>query len=456
MSISTPGVGSGLDIRSIISQLMAIERQPLVALGTEQVGLEAQFSAVGKLKSDVSLLRTAMTELSDAAKFKFAKAVSTDEKILTASADSTAAKGTFKVDVNRIAENHRQAANTVFANTDVLKIGAPGATMKLAVGSDSFIVEVGDKTLAEIRDAINSAADNHGVTASILHDDSGYRLTLSANDTGSDNLVAVTYATLLDPVTPGPDLFALQTLNADRNTSGGFTAADLDAELVMEGAFTVTRTKNAISDIIDGVTFNLVDAGEVTLNVSRDDAKIAGSVNQFIGVYNQVVKTISELRGNVLASERGALNSLSQQFRNILNEKAGNAERYSFASELGLTTGLDGRLTLNTTIFNNALAQDAEGVADMFANDASGLAVRFENLAKSFVDAGGVLNNREVSLRSRIDDIRDERVNLEYRLTLKEQALVSQYSALDSLVATLNTTSSYLTTQFAALSGNSR
>ena len=290
MSISTPGVGSGLDIRGIISQLMTIERQPLVALGTEQIGLEAQFSAVGKLKSDVSLLRSAMTDLSDPAKFKFAKAVSTDDKVLTASADSTAAKGTFQIDVNRIAENHRQAATNFFLNTDVVKIGAPEATMKIKVGSDEFIVEVGDKTLGQIRDAINNATDNQGVTASILHDNSGYRLTLSANETGSDNALTVGYATKLLPNVPGPDLFALTTLNGDRDGSGGFTEADLDAELIMEGAFTVTRTRNAISDIIDGVTLNLVDDGEVTLKISRDDAKIAGSVNQFIGVYNQVVK----------------------------------------------------------------------------------------------------------------------------------------------------------------------
>ena len=230
--LSTPGIGSGLDISSIISQLMAIEAQPLVALGVDEIELQAQLSGIGKLKSTVSTFQTAMQDLSDLDKFKVFAATSSDDEILTATADSTAAKGVFNVQVNRIAENHRMAANTVFADLDTTKIGNPGDTMTITVGTSAFIVDIGDKTLNEIRDAINDATDNAGVTASTLQDNLGYRLTLSADATGAANFISVSYS--------GADPFSLQSLNTDRDSSGTFTSADLDASLTIENTFIVT------------------------------------------------------------------------------------------------------------------------------------------------------------------------------------------------------------------------
>ena len=446
--LSTPGIGSGLDINGIITQLMIIERQPLARLGVQQVEAEAQVSAFGKLKSSVSLLRSAMTELSDPAKFRYFKATTGNDEVLTGSADADAAKGSYSLEVVRIAENHRLAGSTFFADTDTTLIGGAGETLTITVGSTSFVVASGNKTLAGIRDAINGASANPGVTASILHDDSGYRLTLSADDTGSTHAISVAYS--------AADPFALQSLNADRDGSGGFTAADLDAVMVVENSFTVTRSGNAVDDVIDGITLNLAGAGTTTLKVARDDAKIGGSVQQFIGVYNDVVKTIAEMRGSVLKSERGALLSLEAQFRAILNSGADGSTQFSFLSELGVTTGLDGRLSLNNTVFNAALTSDADGVAALFTDPDSGWAARFGSLAGSLLDAGGMLDNREQSLKARIDDLKDARRNLEFRLTQREAALLKQYSALDTLVAQLNTTSSYLSTQLEQLAANTR
>ena len=142
--LSTPGIGSGLDISSIITQLMAIESQPLIELGVEEIELQAQLSGIGSLKSTISSFQTAMQELSDLDKFKVFKATSSDDEVLTATADSTAAKGIFNIQVNRIAENHRMAANTVFADLDTTKIGNPGDTMTITVGATAFVVDIGN------------------------------------------------------------------------------------------------------------------------------------------------------------------------------------------------------------------------------------------------------------------------------------------------------------------------
>lgn len=437
--LSTPGIGSGLDIAGIISQLMAIESQPLVNLGVDQVGLKAKLSGFGNLKSTISQFDTAMGELADLEKFKVFKAVSSDTEVLSASANSTAAKGNYAIQVTRIAENHRLAAATVFADNDTTTIGAPGDSMTISVGGTAFVVDIGDKTLAEARDAINAASDNSGVTASILQDDDGFHLTLAADDTGQDNFITATYS--------GVDPFTLQSLNLDRDASGTFTSADLDAVVVLENTFTITSTSNTISDAIEGVSLNLEAAGAVTLDVSRDNQKIQSSVQQFIAGYNGIISTLGELRGNVLSEERSSLLNLETQFRNVLNAEAGASTQFTFLFELGVSTSLDGTLSLNTSIFDTALNNDPQGVADMFANATTGLAVRFTELASSLISAGGLLDSREQSLNSQIRDVEAARTNLQFRLVQKEQALVSQFAALDALLANLSATSSFLSTQ---------
>ncbi len=446
--LSTPGIGSGLDISGIIDQLMTLERRPLVALGTDQVELEAQLSGFGKLKSTISLFRSAVSDLSSTDKFEYYKAISSDDEVLTANADSNAAKGVFSIDVQRLAENHRQAATTVFADPATTTIGTAGDTMTLTVGTDAFTVEIGDKTLAGVRDAINAASDNTGVTASILQDDTGYHLTLSADDTGSDNLITVSYS--------AADPFAMQDLNQDRDGSGTFTASDLDAVLTLENTFTVTRTTNTVSDAIEGVTLNLEKAGITTVEIDRDDDKIRGSVQQFIGVYNEVVNIIDELRGNVLSEERSSLASLESQFRNLLNTEAGTSSKFSYLFELGVSTRLNGTLELDSSVFDSALDADPQGVASLFADADSGLATRFDAFASSLIDAGGLFDSREQSLNAQIRRIESDRARVEFRLIQREQSLVQQFSALDSLIANLNTTSSFLGQQLDALAAQTR
>ena len=249
----------------------------------------------------------------------------------------------------------------------------------------------------------------------------------------------------------GADPFALSSINSDRNQSGSFTSADLDAELKVENTFTITRSTNTVTDVIAGVSLALVSAGSITLDVERDDSKIIGSVQQFIGVYNDVFKTTGDLRSQVLKGERGSLLNLEAQFRDILHAKAGNSVRFSRLPELGITTGADGKLTLDTSVFENALNQDPAGVADMFTNSDTGVAVRFQALAANLLGSGGLLDHREQSVKSRISATDKARSDLEFRLTQKEAALNKQFSALDALIAGLNTTSNYLSTQLSQI-----
>ena len=162
--LSTPGVGSGLDISGIISQLMAVERRPLVKLGTTQVELNTQLSAFGKLKSVIATFRGAMNELGSTDKFAYMSANASDTNLLRARAEPGAAPGNYQVEVERVAEHHRLAADSVFDDTDTTVVGNPGERLTIGVGSRSFSIAHGGPTLGQIRDAINQAPDNAGVT----------------------------------------------------------------------------------------------------------------------------------------------------------------------------------------------------------------------------------------------------------------------------------------------------
>ena len=108
-SITSAGIGSGLDVESIISQLVALERQPINRLQNKQSQVNAQISAYGSLKSKISEFQSAMAGLGSASSFQVFQGQSSDEDIFTASVDSNALAGSYAVDVQALAERDKIA-----------------------------------------------------------------------------------------------------------------------------------------------------------------------------------------------------------------------------------------------------------------------------------------------------------------------------------------------------------
>ncbi|MCC7122694.1 MAG: flagellar filament capping protein FliD [Gammaproteobacteria bacterium] len=441
-TLSSPGLGSGIDVRSIIDKLMTLEKQPLVKLSTRVVELKAQVSAYGALKSSVSGFRDAIDKLADLEKFKVFKATASDEAVATVTASSTAARGVYNLEVVRVAENHRLAAGTTYAGTDAI-IGNAGEMMTIAVGGAAFDVEIGGKSLAGIRDAINGSSANTGVTASILKDDQGYRLSLSSNDTGSAKALTVSYS--------AADAFALTTLNTDRDASGGFTAADLDASVKLEGQFTITSSSNTLSETVQGVSIKLKKAGTVQVNVDRDTSSVDQSAQAFVKAYNDLIATMSKMRSQTLKSDGAALGSIESQLRNVLSQESQAAGVFTNAFEIGLSTQKNGQLSLDSKIFKSAMERDYEGLANFFADGTQGLAKRLRNLADSFLETGALLDGRTQGLNNQINREEAKKVALEQRLTLVEARLTATYNSLDSVVTRLTGTGNLLSQQLAGL-----
>ncbi len=438
--ISAPGVGSGLDVNSIVQQLMAIERQPLTRLEADKKDLETQLSAYGKVKSSLSTFQSAFADLKTLDAFEVYKAVSSDETAFTATANSSAAVSFNDIEVIRLAEAHKMGSLSI-ADTDTTALGGSGDQLTATINGNAFAVDIGGKTLSQIRDAINDAPDNTGVSATIITENSSsHRLVLTATETGNDNALNLSFT--------GTVGAALGMTDINNRTQ-------LDSELLIDGLYSVTRASNTIDDAIGGVTLNLL--GETTsavkLTVSRDTDKVKETVQGFVDAFNELKNTFDSLsgQGNDLEADN-TLRSIRNQIQGVFNAApAGLTTSLTYLSEIGVTFQRDGTLALDSNDLESAVNSDYSGVAELFAHDDQGYLFRLGNLIDGFIQADGLINIREDGLNTRIDTTEQRISDMEYRLQLRQQSLNDRFTALDELMGQLNGTSQFLTQQLASL-----
>lgn len=442
-TISSLGVGSGLDLSSLISKLMSVERRPLTQLQNRQAAYETDLSAYGRLRSALSTFQTAMDGLSTVDSFKVFAATSSNEDVFTGTASSSAGTGNFTLLVNRIAESHKLGSANTFADSGTTTIGTAGQTMTITVGTEAFTVGYGGMTLSGVRDAINEASDNTGVTATVVHDDVGYRLLLTADETGSSNALSVSYS--------AADPFALATLNLDRNGSGGFTSADLDATMVLNGAYNITRSSNTIDDVIDGVTLTLKGPGTATLAVTRDTEAVAESAQAFATAYNTLRSTVTDLRAGDLSGDNTLLLLESGLFGVLNSAPTGLTGSFSYLAQVGISIQKDGTMKVDTSDLETAISTDFDGVAQLFGAAGQGYAARLDALVTNYLQSDGLIDATEDGINAKIDSLVERQDEWELRLEAIQTRYTRQFSALDALVAQMQSTSSYLTQQLSAL-----
>jgi len=443
MAITAAGVGSGLDIENIVSQLMTLERRPLVAIQGQVSVTQAKISSYGTLKSAVSSFQDAMKELSTLEAFRKFTSDSSDEDVMTATADADAAAGIYNIKVSRLAQNHKFGSNE-FAGTDTVG-GGSGDALTLTVNGNAATIDLSSaQSLTGIRDAINASAENPGVTATILNTgDGNQRLILTADESGYDSRVELSYGGSVNAGT-----FGFAITNQD---SLGTTLVDLtqlDASYSIDG-FALTSATNKISSALDGLTLELKGEGSSTLALARDNESIEESAQAFVDAYNEVLTTIDTLREEGLSGD-SALSSIVRSMRNTLNTSpVGLIGSFNAISQLGIKTNPDtGQLEFNSSDFADALDIDFASVAQVFANDNQGVAFRFDQLADFLLDDDGLIDGRVDGFNDRIRRLENDEANMERRLELKEASLRAQYSALDSLIGSLQSTSNFLFQNF--------
>lgn len=444
-SITSAGIGSGLNVTELVGQLVAAERAPADnRLKAMESSTKAQISAFGAIKAALAGFESALKKLDGAGGLPGRKATVGTDAGFTASAGSSAALGTYSIIVEKLATAHKlQSA----AATSTTQVGDGTLTLKVGDG-DAFdvTIEAGKGTLADIRDAINTQAAGKGVNATLVNGDSGQVLVLSSDKTGSAGALTIS-------ASGGNG--GLSALATSGGTMTEVTPAQ-DAVVHVDG-ITRTSSTNTLTDLVDGITLTLTKAkpGEAfSLDVGSDASTLKASMLGFISAYNTALgalrtqsaaggegKTAGPLSGDA------APRAITASLRNAIGNN------YAELSAMGLKTAVDGSLSLDGTKFDAALTVNPGAVKNLLGEDA-GFGKSMRDMLHNYVGAQGLLTDRGKTLDDRMKSVGQQRADLDARMERLEATYRRQFTALDAMMAQMQSTSSYLTQQLGALSNS--
>lgn len=452
-TLQSPGIGSGLDIASLVQQLVAAERQPLEQrLTRRESQITAEISALASLKSALSTFKSALENLKSVDVFLTRTAKSSDTDVFEASASASAAPGSYDIEVVQLAQAHQLASNAYADGADAV-VGT--GTLTITVGTTTFSVEIGEdtSTLAGVRDAINAASDNPGVRATLIHGTEGTRLVLTSHETGANGAIRVT--------AEGGD-GGLDALVYDPDTTTNLTELRPASNAVIRIAgFEHESSSNEITGAIDGVTLSLKKAApetQIRLDVAYDTAAITQRVRDFVAEYNKLNTQLGNLRSYDPTSRRAGpllgdalLRSIESQIRRGLTDPIEGLEgQYTALVNLGIRTTATGSLTLDETKLKEAISTDLEAVAKIFGAE-NGVAARLHETLEARLASDAEIDTRTEALQKSARSITREREMLDRRMETLHERYMKQFTALDTLLMSLQSTSSYLAQQLANL-----
>lgn len=394
MGLSSAGIGSNLDVEGIVSKLMSVEQQPLALLQKKETSYQAKLSGFGTLKGALSQFQTAVKGLADISKFQASKASVADPLVASVTSNASAAPGSYALKVTQLAQAQKLVAGGVASQVAPIGSGVisfdfgtvsggtfdsvtgkyTGAAFATAgAGIKTVTIDPSNNSLSGIRDAINKAGI--GVTASIVNDGGStpYRLALSSTATGQASSMKISVADTI------PDTGLSALLNNDPAGSQALaqTAAAQNALLTIDG-IAVSKASNAVSDVITGVTFNLLKENPLTataITVTRDTAAVTASVGAFVKAYNDISQTLRDAAAYNPATKQAAVlngeatvRTIASQVRGLMtNSVAGGAGAFSRLSEIGVSLGKDGLLAVDATKLNKAMTSNFDDLASLFA-----------------------------------------------------------------------------------------
>jgi len=454
-SVTSLGLGSGLDLESLVSQLVAAEGTPeQLRISQQEAEFQAELSAIGSFSAALDTFNSALDGLADLDSFGKRIATSSNEALFTATADENAVSSTHDIQVISLAEAHKLSSQP-YANADTV-VGTGTLTIKVGDASMTLAIDENGDTLAQIRDAINASEDNPGVSAVIVNGEDGAHLVLTSSQTGEAGAITVTAS--------GGDggLNALVFDPANNVTNMDEVQAAVDAELNIDG-ITVHSSSNTVSDAIDGVTLTLLSASPdetAKLDVTLDTESTATTISGFVSAYNALIKTLdgltsydpeTKVAGPLLGDSMVLL--FEDQLRRDVSDAVSGGGAFDSLGDIGITSNFeDGTLVLDEDVLNEALASNFDDVGALFASE-DGLAVRLQSLASTYLDPNGMIDVRTEGLQQSIDGLADDQAQLDAHLQAYEDRLRDQFTALDSLVSELTSTSDFLSQQLALLPG---
>lgn len=464
-TISTPGIGSGLDVQSIVSQLVALERAPIKQLQTQASTLQTRLSLYGTIQSQVSALGDAAKRLATSDAWDVVTATSSNAIAVNATASSGASPGSYSFEVQQLARAQSAVSSSMTADDSV---GAGAMTIELgswASGSFapsggtpvSLVIAPGEDSLSAIATKINDS--DAGVTATVMRDASGERLLLQSKSTGESSGFRVT---VIDDDGNDTNAAGLSRLAYDTAATGGMSLAQSARNsLASINGVTVTAETNKLTDTLPGLTIQLsqLTTQPVNIEIANDQASIRKDVDAFVAAYNAINTTLSNAlkydeatkKGGTLQGDSTAV-GLQNALRGMMRSVTASTP-FSRLVDVGIELKSGGVLQVDSSKLDAAMGNPA-GLKDLFTVSTGntlteGFGKKLQTFSQGLLDAGGTLSNRSEALQAAIRRNSLDQERLEDRASRTETRLLAQYTALDTKLAGLSTLSSYVSQQVA-------
>lgn len=438
-SLSSPGIGSGINVNQLVSQLVAAERAPQEQrIARRETDARADLTAFNQIKTALSSLRTAANALDGTSGVAGRKTTIQADAGFTASATSTAALGRYSIEVESLATAQKRQSGPVTSSADL-----GSGTLSFTVGTETFNVALGaTNTITELRDAINTATGGKGLSATVVNGDAGNVLVLNAAKAGTAGAITINATGSIATFT----------------NSLAVTTTATNAVVKVDG---VTRTadSNRLADLISGVTIDLTKAQDnstFTLDIVADNANVRTAMQTFVGAYNAALTQLRNASAYNAESRTGgpllgdaAVRGLQQQLRGAIGDA------FDELSAIGIRSSKDGSLSIDVSKFDAALATNPAAVERLFDKERVGSlgAVLSARLEGAVAPNTGLLDARTKALNDRLQGLLSDRERLDVRISRIEDNYRRQFTALDGLVAQLQSTSSFLTQELARLPG---
>lgn len=452
--ITSTGIGSGLDIASIVSSLTTAHGAAQSAqLNAQSATLDSEVSAYGTFASALDTLKSSLSPLEVTSQLAGFAASVADKTIASATTTADAVPGQYSLQVNNLAT---AASLTSTALSATAAIGTGTLTVSVGSKSSAITINSSNDTLAGIAAAINSATDNPGVTASIITTTAGARLVITGTSTGAANAITVSQSGGDGGLAP----LAFDPANVGNTQIVQLTQsqAAADASFSING-FPASSANNQVSGAITGVTINLLGASAAntptTLSVSPDTSSAATAVGTFVTALNGVISAIQTLTAYDPSTQTaGALNgnatleSFQNQLQSILGQiNRGGTNPIQSLADIGITANTDGTYASDTTKLGNALTGNLAGVANLLGGT-NGLATQLDSLVNGYTKTGGLLDNINQGLTAQLKTVTQQQDQLNAQLAIYSATLTAEYNAMDSAVAKLKEMQQYLTAEF--------
>jgi flagellar hook-associated protein 2 len=456
-TLTSSGVGSGLDVQGLVQKLVSAEGAPKSArLDAAEAKAQAKLSALGTLRAALSSFSDALAKLKDLDGFRGRKVVLSSPDFYSASATSAAAPASYAVEVEQLAQAHKLQSSPFLATSTVVGTG----TLTIATGGNTYNIAIGstNDTVAGIASAINASAAGQKVVATVVTGVGGAAtLTLTARTTGTANALTVTQS--------GGD-GGLAALAFPPGGGSGLTeiAPARDAHAKIEGV-EITSATNAISGAIDGVEIDLLKKNDTgvtsTLTVQYDKVAARAQIDSLVKSYNAVIDAVKSVasynadakQGGPLFGDAGVTNVVDQLRRVLGSAVDGVSSSVNMLAKIGVSASLDGKLSVDGTKLDAIFTTSFDDIGKLFSDPTAGIATKLDKLLDPYLQTGGVFDGRNASLSSSIKDIGDQRSELNDRLAALQDRYLKQFNALDSMLAQLQSTSNFLTQQLANLPG---